>query len=130
MSDSVWPRRRQPTRLLCPCDSPGKNTGVGCHCLLPIICIGLLYSYFFCPHKPSWIKMYIWMLTMISVFLSVSPCMFYTLSLWAGGFHIWCIDGHNYYIVIVNDVLLYHKVSFLLLFNTFRIVFKGDLYSK
>ena len=25
------PHRRQPTRLLCPWDSPGKNTGVGCH---------------------------------------------------------------------------------------------------
>ena len=25
--------RRQPTRLLCPWDSPGKNTGVGCHFL-------------------------------------------------------------------------------------------------
>ena len=24
----------QPTILLCPCDSPGKNTGVGCHFLL------------------------------------------------------------------------------------------------
>ena len=24
----------QPTRLLCPWDSPGKNTGVGCHALL------------------------------------------------------------------------------------------------
>ena len=34
MSDSVWPQRRQPTRLLCPWDSPGKNTGVGCHFLL------------------------------------------------------------------------------------------------
>ena len=31
MSDSVRPHRRQPTRLLCPQDSPGKNTGVGCH---------------------------------------------------------------------------------------------------
>ena len=26
--------RRPPTRLLCPWDSPGKNTGVGCHFLL------------------------------------------------------------------------------------------------
>ena len=26
--------RWQPTRLLCPWDSPGKNTGVGCHFLL------------------------------------------------------------------------------------------------
>ena len=34
MSDSVWPHRRQPTRLPCPWDSPGKNTGVGCHFLL------------------------------------------------------------------------------------------------
>ena len=25
---------QQPTRLLCPWDSPGKNTGVGCHFLL------------------------------------------------------------------------------------------------
>ena len=34
MSDSVLPHRRQPTRLPCPWDSPGKNTGVGCHFLL------------------------------------------------------------------------------------------------
>ena len=34
MSDSVRPRRRQPTRLPRPWDSPGKNTGVGCHFLL------------------------------------------------------------------------------------------------
>ena len=33
MSDSVRPHRRQPTRLPCPWDSPGKNTGVGCHFL-------------------------------------------------------------------------------------------------
>ena len=30
----MWPRRRQPTRLPHPWDSPGKNTGVGCHFLL------------------------------------------------------------------------------------------------
>ena len=34
VSDSVRPHRRQPTRLPCPWDSPGKNTGVGCHFLL------------------------------------------------------------------------------------------------
>ena len=34
LSDSVRPHRQQPTRLLCPWDSPGKNTGVGCHFLL------------------------------------------------------------------------------------------------
>ena len=34
MSDSVRPHRRQPTRLPCPWDSPGENTGVGFHFLL------------------------------------------------------------------------------------------------
>ena len=30
----MWPHRWQPTRLRPPWDSPGKNTGVGCHFLL------------------------------------------------------------------------------------------------
>ena len=37
VSDSVWPHRRQPTRLPCPWNSPGKNTGVGCHFLLQCV---------------------------------------------------------------------------------------------
>ena len=34
VSDSVQPHRWQPNRLPRPWDSPGKNTGVGCHFLL------------------------------------------------------------------------------------------------
>jgi len=34
VSDSVRPHKWQPTRLPRPWDSPGKNTGVGCHFLL------------------------------------------------------------------------------------------------
>src|SRR5574337_1709060 len=37
VSDSVRPHRRQPTKLPNPWDSPGKSTGVGCHCLLPYL---------------------------------------------------------------------------------------------
>ena len=37
VSDSVRPHRRQPTGLPRPWDSPGKNTGVGCHFLLQCI---------------------------------------------------------------------------------------------
>ena len=37
MSDSVRPHRRQPTRLPRPWDSPGKNTGMGCHFLFQCI---------------------------------------------------------------------------------------------
>ena len=36
VSDSVQPHRWQPTRLLCPWDSPGKKTGVDCHFLLHV----------------------------------------------------------------------------------------------
>ena len=34
MSNSLRPHRRQPVRLHRPWDSPGKNTGLGCHFLL------------------------------------------------------------------------------------------------
>ena len=34
VSDSAQSHRQQSTRLLCPQDSPGKNTGVGCHLCL------------------------------------------------------------------------------------------------
>ena len=33
VSNSLRPRGLQPARLLCPWESPGKNTGVGCHFL-------------------------------------------------------------------------------------------------
>ena len=34
MSNSLRPHGPWPVRLLCPRDSPGKNTGLGCHFLL------------------------------------------------------------------------------------------------
>ena len=34
VSNSLRPHRLWPTRLFCPWDSPGKNTGMGCHSLL------------------------------------------------------------------------------------------------
>ena len=37
ISNSVQPHRQQPIRLPCPWDSPGKNTGVGCHFLLQLM---------------------------------------------------------------------------------------------
>ena len=36
MSDAQRPHGLQPPRLLRPWDSPGKSTGVGCHCLVLI----------------------------------------------------------------------------------------------
>ena len=34
VSDSLWRRGLQPTRLFCPCDFPGKNIGMASHSLL------------------------------------------------------------------------------------------------
>ena len=39
VSDPQQPHGLQPSRLLHPRDSPGKSTGVGCHCLLRYILI-------------------------------------------------------------------------------------------
>ena len=39
VSDSMQPQGLQPARFLCPWDSPGKNTGVGCHVVLHIFLI-------------------------------------------------------------------------------------------
>ena len=44
VSDPQQPHGLQPSRLLHPWDSPGKSTGVGCHCLLLIISWNLLKS--------------------------------------------------------------------------------------
>ena len=33
LCNSLQPHGLEPTRLLCPWNSPGKNTGVGCHSL-------------------------------------------------------------------------------------------------
>ena len=50
VSDSVWFYALQPTSLLCPWDSPGKNTRGGCHALLQGIfptCVSYIAGMFF-----------------------------------------------------------------------------------
>ena len=38
--NSLRPQGLYPARLLCPWNSPGKNTGVNCHSLLQRNCLG------------------------------------------------------------------------------------------
>ena len=45
----LWPRGLWPTRLLCPWDFPGKNTGVGCH-FLPLLGYLSLFILFHIPY--------------------------------------------------------------------------------
>ena len=65
--NSLRPPGVQPTSLLCPCNSPGKNTGVGCHSLLQGIfpIQGLNYSLLHCR----------WILCHLSPQRSPSLCM-------------------------------------------------------
>ena len=57
MSDSLQPHGLQPARLLCPWDSPNKNTGVDCHSLLQRVFptqgsnLGLLHRRQFLYHE-------------------------------------------------------------------------------
>ena len=49
-SDYLRPHQLQPTRLLCPWDIPGKNTGAGCHSLLQ----GIFPTQELNPHLLYW----------------------------------------------------------------------------
>ena len=86
VSDSVRPHGLQPTRLLCPWDSPGKNTGVGCQTLTK-------------GHIHNWALFPLW----LSCFIlsgAISNCSLFFLSsildtFQSGGlifwFHIFCL---------------------------------------
>ena len=48
ISDSLWSHGLWPTRLLCPWNFPGKNTGVGCHVPLQGIFLTRDWTHVFC----------------------------------------------------------------------------------
>ena len=73
MSYSLWPHGLYTTRLLCPWDSPGKNTGMGNHSLLQGIfptqgsnpglscCRQILYCLSHQGSSPVWqLKLFLW----------------------------------------------------------------------
>ena len=53
-SDSLWPHRLSPARLLCPWNFPGKDTGAGCHFLLQ----GTFPTQRLNPHLLHWQKIF------------------------------------------------------------------------
>ena len=81
MSDSVWPHRQQPTRLLRPWDFPGKNTGVGCQCLLvfPILLFSLISLHW--PLRKAFLSLLaiLWNSEFKWVYLSFLPLTFASL---------------------------------------------------
>ena len=79
MSDSVRPQRRKPISLPRPWDSPGKNTGLGCHFLLQSMKVKseseVTQSSFLITHKNTCCPVYF-----SPVFLSCSPFLLSRLS--------------------------------------------------
>ena len=85
VSDSLWPCGLQPSRLLCPWDSPGKNTGVSCHTLFQ----GLF------PTQ------------------GLNPRLLHLLPWQAGSLPL-APPGKPLYIMYSNDTYIYHVVHYIL----------------
>ena len=67
----MQPHRRQPTRLLCPWDSPGKNTGVvatsfSSQCLCYLLVISLLLSQYLNVNSNSTVMVLCFVLFLVS----------------------------------------------------------------
>ena len=63
----------KPTKLLCPCDSLGKNTGVGCHALLQGVFldhrVSCVAGRFFTTEPPVSPYIYMWILYVCLLYL-------------------------------------------------------------
>ena len=76
---TLWPHGLQPTRLLSPCNFPGKNTGVCCHFLLQGIFLtwGLnLVSCVFCTGRQilyHWDRMVVCVYVYIYMYIYIYP---------------------------------------------------------
>ena len=58
MFDSLGPHGLQPTRLLCPWNSPDKNIGVGCHFLLQLVAFRTIRNTEWYSENPSEITVF------------------------------------------------------------------------
>ena len=96
MANCLWPYGLQPTNLLCPWNSPGKNTGAGCHFLLqgifltqglnlPLFCLlqGQAGSLPLVPPQKHNCWWYSLMILCISVVIVVPSFSFLFLLIWA-----------------------------------------------
>ena len=78
VSDFSWPHGLMPSRLLCPWDSPGKNTGVSCHALLQ----GIFLTQGFNPHL---LHLLHWQVGSLTRVIWEALCWWY---LWLNTFYI------------------------------------------
>ena len=126
--NSLRPHGLQPTRLLCPRDFPGKDTGVGCHFLLQEIfptqgsnpgflnCRQILYqlSYRGCSMYQN-IVFFLWLITFHCMY---SPHIVCYLWCW------WTLDYFQLFSIVnnaaVNIVHWCTSICFSPVFNSFE----------
>ena len=91
MFDSLQPRGLWLTRLLCPWNSPGKNTGVSCHFLLQgIFPIQGSNPVLLCLLHCRWI------LHLLSYWGRLKGCVASPLGNWTMVFRVTCGYSHHY----------------------------------
>ena len=104
MSACLWPHGLWPTRLLCPWDFAGKNTGVGSHSLFQGIsliygwnqrllhCRQILYHWATKDAHHHWSRTKIWNFTLYYNFVS----WFFHIMLFIGNFGmLYILEKHN-----------------------------------
>ena len=111
VSDSLWPHGLWPTRLLCPWNSPGKNTGVGCHSLLQRTEVQDERRLW--DHHPPVTKI----LLPISRWINYSSANFFSLKEWLRQWNIepgGCNEDHRELLTTFNKVVKKLQVTELL----------------
>ena len=106
VSDSSRPHGRQSTRLLLhPCDFPGKSTGVGCHCLLQVLCVfyhNFLNWGILTKKKKKKKKKRIWVLPFICLW-SIQRCLEHHISgEWRGKDELWWLMEGTFYSILLS----------------------------
>ena len=105
----LWPHGLQPSRLLCPCDSAGKNTGVDCHFLLQ----GIFPTQRQNPHLLSLLH---WQAGSSPLSHLGSPLLFYMKLIWILHDKHWISPFFFFLSIIIMS-------QFLPLIQEFQIVF-------
>ena len=142
MSNSLKPHRLYPARLLCPWDSPGKNTGVSCHFLFQGIFLiqvsnpGLLCLLHWqadsLPLAPpgkdqTWLTCWWWKLsqTLRTVPQSWGPIESDQLPCETGDSQLWTDSSQIQYFYVPAESIIHYR-SYLLFFNVHLNVSFGE----
>ena len=120
VSDSLWPRGLWPTRRLCPWDSLGKNTGMGCPALLQGIFLtqGSNLHLFCLLH---------WQVGSLPLVLpGIPPTHIHTMLCPSISFSVF--DNYKQYFYTFINIIINYNIIIIIIFNTniINIIFNNN----